>query len=364
MRRGTRQSSPIEMDLENAWNRKLYDFWHSYNHAYLTGAMRVPTIRLGLSNHELGHWEGRTRTLTMSRFHIERDPWLSVMNTLRHEMAHQYVDEVLNATNERPHGRAFHEGCERLRCSPRARATQSELRKVTKSSEDKILRTLKKVLSLADSPNEHEAQAAVQKARFLLVKYHIDVLTHDEERGFENRYLGEVKKRHTSAELCLGSILNEFFFVEVIWQNSYDARRDKAGTVLHIFGTPPNLDMAEYVHTYLHNLLDGLWEEYKARNGLHHNRDRQRYFAGVVEGFNLKLREQEQTLQDTRALVWKSDAKLKEYFQYLNPYVHTSYSNGVTESQAYEHGVQEGRRVTIHKPITATSSGFGGYLEA
>ena len=352
------------MDLENTWNRKLYDFWRRYNRKYLAEAMREPVIRLGHANHELGHWEGKTRTITISGFHIERDLWLSVMDTLRHEMAHQYVDEVLNATNERPHGRAFHEACKRLRCSPRARATQGEMKKTMESNEDKILRTLKKVLSLADSPNEHEAQAAIQKARFLLVKYNVDVLRHDEERGFDSRCLGEVKRRHTSAELCLGSILNEYFFVEIIWQSSYDARRDKAGTVLQIVGTPPNLDMAEYVHTYLHNLLDGLWEAYKASKGLRNNRDRQRYFAGVVEGFNRKLQGQEQTLQGTHALVWKGDYKLKEYFQYLNPYVRMLYSNGVTESQVYKHGIQEGRRVTIRKPITRTTNDFGGYLEA
>ena len=364
MRRGTRQSDPVGMDLENAWNRRLYHFWHGYNREYLSGTMRTPVIRLGSGNHELGHWDGKTRTITISRVHIERDPWLSVMDTLRHEMAHQYVDQVLNIANERPHGRTFHQACKRLRCSPRARAMQSDLKKATESTEDKILRTLKKVLSLADSPNEHEAQAAVQKARFLLVKYNIDVLKHDEERGFAARCLGDVKQRHTSAELGLGSILNEFFFVEVLWQNSYDARKDKSGTVLQIVGTPPNLDMAQYVHTYLHNLLDGLWEAYKARNGLRHHRDRQRYFAGVIEGFNRKLQDQEQNLQDTHALVWKGDTELKEYFRYLNPCIRTGYINGVTRSRVYEHGVQEGRRVTIHKPIAAAANGFGGYLEA
>ncbi|MDA2933114.1 DUF2786 domain-containing protein [Acidobacteria bacterium AH-259-D05] len=360
------ESDALRRKLRNSWNRKLYLWWHYYNQEYLTGALNKPLIRVGRAAQELGSWNGERRTLTISEAHIVRDPWLSVMDTLRHEMSHQYVEEVLKAKNEQPHGSAFHEACRRLRCVPRAESTREELAntKGRRVPEEKILRLLKKVLSLAGSPNEHEAQAAVEKARYLLVKYSIDLVKLDQERHFSMRCLGQVKGRRMSYELWLASILNEFFFVEVLWAESYDALRGQTGSVLQIFGTPANLEMAEYVYHYLLHLLDRLWEEYKAVTGLRPNRERQRYFAGVLEGFYRKLQKQETTLQKTYALVWKGDPKLREFYRYLNPKVQKRYWGGASRTRVYQDGRQEGKRVTIQRPIAEAGAGLGGLLGA
>ncbi|MCZ6636343.1 MAG: DUF2786 domain-containing protein, partial [bacterium] len=205
-------SNVLAEELRTAWNRKLYVWWAYYNEEYLKGALTRPVIRLGQGDSTLGAWQRVGRVLTISEGHIDRDPWLSVMETLRHEMAHQYAHEVLKSEDEGPHGEAFRQACEKLRCSPRARAVEVDL-EGPEGEEDKILRVLKKVLSLASSPNEHEAQVAMQKARELLIKYIIDLVELDRDRRFETRSLGEVKGRHTSAELWLGSLLNRFFFV-------------------------------------------------------------------------------------------------------------------------------------------------------
>ena len=162
--------------LRGAWNRKLYYWWHEYNREYLSCAMNVPVVRLGEGRSNHGSWDRMTRTITISAPHIEHDAWLSVMDTLRHEMAHQYVDEILKVPDEPPHGRAFRETCTRLRCSARSSADDSNKFERDDTGEAKVLRVLKKVLSLAESPNEHEAHVAVQKARHLLVKYNRDVV--------------------------------------------------------------------------------------------------------------------------------------------------------------------------------------------
>ncbi len=357
-------SDALWQDLRVAWNRKLTHWWGYYNQEYLSEALKPPLIRIGRGDGMLGRWDGTLRTLTISEVHIERDPWLSVMETLRHEMAHQYVQEVLKVEDEGPHGAAFKEACHQLRCSPRAQATGEELKGVDDAGEEKVLRVLKKVLSLADSPNEHEAQVAVQKARHLLVKYNIDLVELDEARRFDTCCLGQVKGRRASYELWLASILNTFFFVEVIWAHSYDALRDRMGSVLQIFGTPANLEMAEYVYTYLLHLLDRFWEEYKAANGLRANRERQRFFAGMLEGFYRKLDAQEKTIQETQALVWKGDSRLREYYRYLNPRVQTRYGGGVAQTRVYQDGVREGGRVRIHRPVGESGKGGGGYLKA
>ena len=242
----------LESDLHRTWGRRLGSWWTQYNDEYVEGRMQAPTFRIGSSESLLGRWDGMRREITLSARHILRDDWTSVLDTLRHEMAHQYVQETLDVTDEPPHGPAFGQACERLRCSPLA---GSSVESLTGQGPDKTLRVIQKLLSLAESPNEYEAQAAVQKARRLLVKYNVDVVELDRQRNFNHRVLGDVKARHTSAELWIGSILSRFFFVESLWCQSYDPVNDTRGTALQIYGTAENLDLAAYVYDYLSGLL-------------------------------------------------------------------------------------------------------------
>ena len=349
-----------ETALHRAWVRKVYAWWHHYNDEYLDGAMRVPLIELGGGSGVLGSWDAERRLLRVAESHIGCDPWLSVMETLRHEMAHQYASEVLKAVDETPHGSAFHRSCEKLRCTPEARAKG----KLThgKSAEDHLLQRLQKVISLTDSPNEHEAQTAVNKARRLLLKYNIDAVEIDRARDFGHRCVGSVKGRRASYELWLALILQEFFFVETLWVPTYRAREDKSGTVLEIYGTPANLDMAEYVYTFLRGLLERFWLEYKTEQKLPGNRERQRYWGGVLEGFHHKLAAQERQIGADQALIWRGDSQLKNYYRYLNPRVRTRYGSGVAESAAYRDGLADGHRVQIHRPVQS-AAGFGGYVK-
>ena len=352
----------LKAQLRSTWIRKLYLWWHHYNGEYLAGALRPPVIQLGCSVRQLGCWDEEKRVLTISQTHIEQVAWHLVLDTLRHEMAHQYVQEVLKVEGEGPHGNAFQHATKRLRCVNR---TQEDVNGGQyRTREARLVRVLKKILCLADSPNENEAQAAVQKARYLMGKYSIDVVEMDNRRSFSSRCLGEVKGRRLPYELWLASILSSFFFVEVLWTESYDARRDQQGTILEIYGRLPNLDMSEYVYHYLVGVLDRLWEQYKTANRLGSNRERQRYFAGVMEGFYRKLEEQEQTLQQSQALVWKGDPGLRAFFKFINPSVKTRYWGGSSRTGVYRDGLEDGKRVGIRQPVTSGGETSGRYLRA
>ena len=346
--------------LHQAWTRKLAQWWAHYNQEYLGGVLQPPQIRLGEGERQLGLWEADLRRLSIGLHHVQQHPWLEVMETLRHEMAHQYAHEVLGATAEAPHGAAFQQACRLLRCSPAASTRPGE----GQPEDERVLRVLKKVLSLAGSPNEHEAQAAVNKARRLLLQYNLDVVELDRERGFACRSLGPVKARHASHEMWLPMILHEFFFVEVLWSPTYQALGDREGTVLQIYGTPANLDMAEYVYAFLGGLLQQLWAAYKERQGLRGEGQRQSYYVGVLQGVHGALRDQEQHLHTSTALVWQGDPRLQEYYRYLNPRVRVRRGGGVRATPAYQDGVVEGRRVRIHRPLHERREAAGGLLAA
>ncbi len=343
--------------LHIAWLRRLTVGWHHYNEEYLDGVLRLPIIALSDAGAEWGCWDLRTRQIRISARHIEHDPWLIVMETLRHEMAHQYVDEHMHVLGERPHGSAFQEACRRLRCEKgKPGAVPPE--------DERVLRVLKKILFLASSPNEHEAESAVKKAQCLLLQYNLDMVELDQSRSFAHRCIGPIKSRRASFELWLGMILQEFFFVEVLWAKTYDASIDKAGSILQIYGTPTNLEMANYVYDYLCHLVQRLWRQYRAEQQLQGDRERQRYCAGVLEGFYHKLVEQRDNRQQENALVWRGDVRLSEYYRHINPKVVTTYGRGVRKNSAYNDGLSAGRQVELRRPLAADAGSFGGLLEA
>ena len=349
-------SAHLHADLHAAWNRQLYRWWHQYNEQYLAGALQVPMIELGDGQSRLGYWERAWRRLTISAWHIGAHPWLEVMSTLRHEMAHQYADEVLQALDEPPHGPAFRRSAERLRCADATPATPAD------AAQERVLARLKKVLTLVDSPHRHEAEAAVKTARRLLLQYNIDVVELDEQRGFGHLHLGQPKGRRAPYELWLAHILHEFFFVEVIWVETYCAATDRRATVLQVCGTPANLDMAAYVHAYLTEILERLWREYRQRQRLPGDRERQRFAAGVLQGFCEQLQRQEADLRQEAALVWQGDPQLLAYYRYLHPRTRTRRGRGVAATAAYRDGVAEGHKVSIRRPVAASPSPFGGLL--
>ena len=116
-----KDAARLAADLRVAWTRKLVLWWQHYNAEYLQSALRIPLVEIVDARSFLGRWHGGERRLVIAVAHIEEDPWLDVLDTLRHEMAHQYVDDVLAISGEPPHGPAFRRACEKLRCSPRAR---------------------------------------------------------------------------------------------------------------------------------------------------------------------------------------------------------------------------------------------------
>lgn len=352
----------LAAEIRVAWTRKLVLWWHHYNAEYLGQALRAPLIELVDSQAALGRWYGAQRRLVLAVSHIEHDPWLDVLDTLRHEMAHQYVDEVLEVDGETAHGPAFQRACHKLRCSPRARGADSRR---PLEREDRLLRRLHKVLSLADSPNENEAEVAVQKARQMLLRYNLDVVSLDAERHYARRSLGLVKGRRASYELWLSLILQEFFFVETIWAESYIAARDRAGTVLEIYGTEANLNMAAYVYDYLTQLMGPLWETYRRAAGLDSNRERQRYWSGLLEGFYRKLRQRDEVerAQGGALVAWKGDPQLRRYYEHVNPRIRVRYGRGVQPSDAYRAGLVEGGNVEIRRPIEPHGPAWGGFLE-
>jgi hypothetical protein len=342
---------------------QLFAWWEGYNDDYLDGTLRPPVLRIA-EQAALGTWQPETRTLAISARHLADDPWLAVMETLRHEMAHQYADEVLFAAGEPPHGPKFKEACRRLRVCPRANGDSAaftpDARETTARST--LLDRVHKLLSLSTSPNEHEAESALRKAREILLRHNIGEAEVGASRDFGMRWLGPARPRHQLWEYQLASILSDFFFVRSIWVPTFDPATLQRCSVLEVHGTTGNLAMADYVHGYLTRVLDDLARQYERRVGRLGALERARFFAGVLGGFSQKLAAEGRRLAAEHALVWKGDPRLEDEFRHHHPHIRTKRGSGLRRTRAYDDGREEGGKLTLRKPIDAEKRGFGGYL--
>lgn len=327
----------------NSAGRELLIWWQYYNDLYAGGALEEPALKISSASSRLGEWHRDLRILTISQAHLDGDSWLEVMDTLRHEMAHQYVDEVLKVFDETPHGPAFRKACRLLRVGLDAGGGDCD---------DRVRNVVSKLLALAGSPNEHEARLALAKARELLLKHNIEEAEVGGERRFGLRRLGPVRGRHHHYETVIGTLLRDYFFVRVIWVHTYDPGRGKPGSVLEVHGTETNLEMAEYVYTYLANTLDLLWREYQ-KTGKRRG-ERLRYFAGIVEGFRDTLQQQAVVIEDKHALVFKGDRQLDEHVRYHHPRLASRRTGGAAVTQAFHDGKREGRGLRLRKPISGS----------
>jgi hypothetical protein len=325
------------------------------NGTYFRCKLRPPSIELSDTTARLGQWSPEARVLSISRELATTQPWGVVLEVLKHEMAHQFVHEVLGMTGETSHGPAFRELCAKLGIDASASGVPAGNSAATSDGEARILERIARLLALAESANEHEAQAAMSAAQRLMLKYNLDAVAEKRTVGYGFRHVGTPSGRVSESERILGNILGEHFFVEVIWVPVYRPLERKRGSVLEICGTPANLEMASYVHAFLSHSAEQLWRAHKRAQKIRGNRDRRTYLAGVMTGFHEKLNAQRRENKE-QGLVWVRDADLGSYYRRRHPLIQRTRYAGNPRTEAHAHGREAGRKLVLHRPVEGRSS--------
>lgn len=340
--------------------------WDFFNYYYLKGQLRHPQIEVFSGKSSFGFWKPDTRIIGISRDHIDEHPWIRVMETLRHEMAHQFVDEVINFAYVKPHGDAFEYACRKLRVPSHASESwHYDKNQKRDSSENPIIQKVAKLLSLAQSPNENEAQLAMKKARELLLKHQLsdDVINAGNSFAhYKTMEIGTAKGRFERWEKKLTHILQDYFFVKIIWDSSWISQKSRMGSIPIAHGRPENLAMADYVYHFFLNLLPNLWEDFKKNQNLNSDRRRREYYYGVLCGFADKLEQQNTHLQQEKALIWTGDKGLDDFYRHLHPRIHSQSSGSATVGEVFMHGKETGQNVVLNKPVSAPSQNSGKLL--
>ncbi|WP_438035049.1 SprT-like domain-containing protein [Sorangium sp. So ce204] len=366
----------LSAELEAALVCELMAAYQSLNYTHFRRKLRSASIELSDAASRLGRWVSEARAIEISRPLVLTQPWGVVIEVLKHEMAHQYVHEVLGVRDEAAHGPAFREVCTRLGidgtaagmpaagrspADPGGIARGGDAGASEASVDARILDRIARLLALADSPNANEAQAAMSAAQRLMLKYNLDVAKARAARQYGFRHLGAPSGRVGETERIVGGILGKHFFVEAIWVPVYVPLEGKRGSVLEICGTPANLEMAAYVHAFLHHTAEQLWNEHKRTQGVKGNKDRRTYQAGVMLGFLEKLNA-ERKVSAEQGLVWVRDADLDGYYRTRHPHVQHLRHTGNQRTAAHAHGREAGRKIVLHRPMQGATGNRGMLL--
>ena len=362
-RRQTRQAAQLTAALEAALLRRLAQEWENLNLGLFRGALRRPVLRLGDAARRLGQWDAHGRTLEISRALVIERPWGETVEVLKHEMAHQFVSERLHV-DEPPHGPAFKSVCARLGIDAAAAGTAPrgpmDLDDEGADPElDRHVQRVRKLLALAQSDNQHEAETAASAAHKLMLRYNLEQEALEDPPtsaalGFV--HLGAPSGRTYEHQRRVSVILAEHFFVEAIWVPVYRPLEGKRASVLEICGTRANLAMARHVHDFLHAAAERLWAAYKRERGITKNRDRRTFLAGVMEGFEAKLDAQKTSLRE-EGLVWVPGASLRQYFRARHPHVRSVSSAGNARNEAFAEGHRAGRDIVLSRPVSERGAG-------
>jgi hypothetical protein len=358
-----RDAAALGVELEAKLLDRLIYEWKSINYTYFDEALRLPVLHLSDTRTRLGQWHGELRSLEISRSLVLERPWPEVIEVLKHEVAHQYVDERLSIDDEPPHGPTFQRICERLGIDGRATAAPDAPAR-NEDADDPAAKTvarIRKLLALAQSPNQNEAETAATAARRLMLKFNIEVdqtrtSEHASSRRYGYRHLGRGSGRILEHERRLAKILINYFFVEGIWLPIYRPLDGKRGTVFEICGLEANLLMAEHVHEFLTATAERLWSEYRRTSKRTSNQDRQAFLAGVMRGFEGKLAAQSAEFQE-QGLVWVPAPDLHQYFRKRYPKTTTVRRGGASRNEAYAEGNRAGKSIVLSQPVTSSSSG-------
>jgi len=348
------QADRLNRELERAAILAIFRTWDDLNGSLFRFELRRPGVMLVDSSARLGLWHGGQRVIEISRKLLLEHSWGVLVEVLKHEMAHQYVQEVLGQPDDSMHGATFRRVCEERGIDASAAGVPRANESAEANGVDQhLLSRIAKLLALAESSNEHEAQAAMSAAQRLMLKYNIDLAVSGRVPPHAFKHLGEPTGRVSEAQRILAGILGDHFFVQTIWVPVWRPREGKRGSVLEICGSRANLELAEYVHSFLNVTAERLFKEYR-RTSAGRGAKRLTFIAGVMAGFRDRL-ERERKKSKAEGLVWVGDAALDDFFRKRHPRIRwTRYAVG-HGSEAYARGREAGAKIVLHRGISSNS---------
>ncbi len=334
--------------------------------------------KLGIADPETWTIQLKSTFAATHRFDAVRDVFL-------HEVAHLWASAHPEGKHETSHGPVFRAMCERLGADPHATNKKSpffaaDSRNLDGSADpqDQLRAKVHKLLALANSPYPEEARSAASKASELITRYNLTLIEEDRERTFISRFMCDPAKRHSRYLSVISTILQRFFFVEVVWIPAWVVSQRCTGNVPEMSGQPHDIELAAYVFDFIRSTIRAQWDQARKRHGFS-GREFLQFALGVANGFFTKLENDRRALSERiRAernfaeaaghskrnyvctnLVNVADPKLSEYVSRRYGKLRSIGRPIRARKSSYYAGKKVGETMVLHRGIDATPTASG-----
>jgi len=275
-------------------------------------------------------------------------------NLLRHELAHYftYIEYHAAGMDDRAHGPQFQSICEAYGLSPEVRRASSDICAENDAIEgelanEAVIAKFQRLMSLAESDNEHEAALAIVRANELMVRHNLDAAAAIHPDAGEIEYCVKLVipcKRSSPRVSAIAEILSEFLVYPV-----------QSSRGLEVTGTRANVEHAEYIASYLDRALAAAWKRARAASPRRRLRERP-FMAAAAASYLEKLQRAKSQLpaQDQSALV-----VLGEELEWAGRGshgggVHRTTSTYRTCGASMSHGTRAGSELEIRRGLTGS----------
>ncbi|OUR99933.1 hypothetical protein A9Q84_02565 [Halobacteriovorax marinus] len=296
---------------------------------------------LGFFNHHLYQIGFNKRLLLLKDENI-------LANVIRHELAHLETFLLYSGSVD-DHGAEYREVCKSHNWNDEVYSSkiilEDKLPSLTEcyKSHDKLKEKVKKLLSLSHSDNIHESHLATAKANELLLKFNLSHADLDEDETFLLKVM-EGKRMNAKAK-AIYEILTTFN-VQPVFNHA------KGYYYLEVIGARANVELADYVTSYLDKELDYLWELAKKENSkLKGMTAKNSFFRGVAIGYKEQITHvQQESFSTTDLIVLKKDLKVRVENVYSR-LSYTTASRVKNHSLSSQIGKEMGKNLKIKKSL-------------
>lgn len=358
------QSDIIFKEFLKKSNLQLYKEYTNLCYAYNINLRPVSIIIKDIQS-SLGYWCPQTRSITIATDLVNNHSWNIVIEVLKHEMAHQYVSEIMCSNDGHKHD--FQKACHLLRVKSWARKSTIILQNIDHrqdnhldETEKKLIRWTTKLLALRSSSNEKESFSALEKVKRLNQKYNIQQLIKKKDVDHNTLIINHKRRRVEHFQVLIGNILINHFMVKIIYSSIYNSKKFHEEKTIEIIGTSTNIEIAEYVYWFLYNQIRFFWNDYKNKKKLKGVRTKNNFYQGILDGFDrqLRLTRKEETnkkdmqTKENSLIKLKGEKELIAYLHYKYPKLSTTHRYALTRlDSCYHEGQKIGYQLTLKKGL-------------
>jgi hypothetical protein len=279
----------------------------------------------------LGFFCHETYSIFINYFLCKNMNAFDLKNLLRHEIAH-YLTFIDFGSSVSPHGKEFHQICEKFNWSEQVSKASIELMDI---ATDKTIQTqakIEKLLNLSASSNIHEASLALEKARTLMLEsgLKVSIIEIESEAVYYVKTLKTYKRQ--SPKLKAIYLILDAMGLGVVMSSSTNEIR------LESFGAKEKVGQSQDIFNYIESTLEQLVTKEKIK-GI---RSRNSFYLGFSRAVKSKI--QESNYSDIyQALIKQNQKELQIARDLIYPRLVTSTYSHSKDYDAFNKGHQHGK---------------------